>query len=158
MKSEHYDCQKYKIMNKKEIYKKYQGNRWDGYIWKSDAAKPEIISDKEFDFDTIDDSSNPFVIEGELYDKDANVSVSIRYIDGQHIIRDFDVNMLNPDTTALTPYTFVPNRMPGIEGLNFMQVWRTAEDESCKDSSGHNMKVLQPAELIFTGFKKQEDK
>ena len=103
-----------------------QESKWTGYIWRSDSSIPEIILNAEFDFDCVKDDDNPFIVEGELYNEARQLSVSIRYIDGKHIFREF-----SPD---------------------FWQIWRAEEDPCCEDHEKKAMKVLRPAELVFRGF------
>ena len=136
---------------------KYTSHRWTGYIWKSDAVEPQIILDEEFDIEEIKDSDNPFVVEGELYDAGNDISLSIRYVDGRHLIKAFDFRK-SETGTEMTSVSFLPNNMPGVAELEFCQVWRPEEDEMCTGDNGEKMKVLRPAELVFKGFKMKEEK
>jgi CRISPR type III-associated protein (TIGR04423 family) len=53
---------------------------------------------------------------------------------------------------------FLPNRMDKVEKLRFLEYWKPQEDKKDKeDSLCENMKVLQPAELVFIGFKNKEE-
>lgn len=144
-------------MEQKAHYSRYNGHLWDGYIWKSDSAEPKVLNAEEFDFSEIDDNSNPFVIEGELYDSSNRLSLSIKYIDGKHIIKEFSPAEIGQNVQT-TQISLMPNRMPEISELHFWQIWRAEDDEFCKDASGKSMKVLRPAELVFMGFKLKEDK
>ena len=54
--------------------------KYEGYIWYSDQAHPQILRGKEFDLDQLKEYINPFVIEGQLWDAEHGISVSIRNI------------------------------------------------------------------------------
>ena len=131
-----------------------QESKWTGYIWRSDSSIPEIILNSEFDFDSIKDDDNPFIVEGELYNEARQLSVSVRYIDGEHILREFSPDALD-DYSQKTEIVYTPERAfdaKGIKGLDFWQIWRAEENPYCEDNEKKAMKVLRPAELIFRGF------
>lgn len=131
-----------------------QESKWTGYIWRSDSSIPEVILNAEFDFDCVKDDDNPFIVEGELYNEARQLSVSIRYIDGKHIFREFSPDSLDDDSRK-TEIVYTPERAfdaKGIKGLDFWQIWRAEEDPCCEDHEKKAMKVLRPAELVFRGF------
>lgn len=122
-----------------KITKEYQG-----YIWMSDSNKPEVFNnDKEKDL-ILDDNINPFIIEGQLYDKANGKSYSIKFVDGKYLTKAFDVN--ETDATDVVSEKFLPN-FDGVSMLKFLQYWRPAPDALCE-----GMNVLQPKELVFIGF------
>ncbi|MGL5563621.1 MAG: TIGR04423 family type III CRISPR-associated protein [Tannerellaceae bacterium] len=118
--------------------------KYEGYIWFSDKDTPDVYDNETINID-INTLINPFIIEAHLYCKAQKQSTSIRYIDGTHIIKNYLLDELSQ--LEKTSLTYIPNRMPGIKELCFNQYWRTSPDPLCE-----NMDTLQPAELVFTGF------
>jgi len=125
--------------------KKIEKSKYEGYIWYSDEPKPKVLNSDEFEIELID-VENPFIIEGQLFD--GNVSIGLKYIDGQYIVNKFSLNDLG--NIASEEQTYIAN-FDGVSGLQFRQYWREKEDKEC-----NNMKVLQPAELVFVGFTKNK--
>jgi CRISPR type III-associated protein (TIGR04423 family) len=121
-----------------------------GYIWPSNCNKPVV---KEFDLVKYNDGSNPFIVEGQLYSKIAEKSYSIKYVDGQHIVVEYDLKQLPKDYDVKT---YIPHRIDGVSKIIFKQYWRPRKDELCE-----GMEVLLPAAYVFVGFeynKEKEDK
>lgn len=124
---------------------------YEGYLWYSNAQSPQVINKKEFEL-TIDDNHNPFIVEGQLCDVHNRHSISIKFVDGQYIIMEYDFtedDFSNPEREVKT---FLSNRM-GDKKLQFLQYWKAEKDPLCE-----HMEVLQSAELVFVGFKTEEDK
>lgn len=122
---------------------KINKSKYQGYIWYSNAQNPQVITDdKEFELEVLD-NVNPFVIEGQLYDGER--SISIKFVDGEYIVKDILVSDIKGEKKE---QTFYSNRMDG-RILKFIQFWREESDEYCE-----GMKVLQPKELVFVGFEK----
>lgn len=123
--------------------------KYQGYLWWSDATSPEVYQNQQLP-EWQEEKSNPFIIEGQLYDKANNKSYSIRFVDGIYLINCFDLNDLNKVECINKEY--LPNRFPdGIQKLCFKEIWRPRKDDLCE-----GMDVLQPAEVVFVGFKKIE--
>jgi len=122
---------------------KIEKSKYQGYLWYSNKQTPRIINDKVFNLE-IDDSENPFVIEGQLYDSDNKKSLSIKYVDGEYIIHSYDLE--TKDFDSMNQKQYVSNRMGG-RMLKFVQHWTPQDDEFCE-----GMEVLQPSELVFIGF------
>jgi CRISPR type III-associated protein (TIGR04423 family) len=122
-----------------------------GYIWPSNSNKPEL---KDFDLSKYSDENNPFIVEGQLYSKTAEKSYSIKYVDGKHIVTEYDLKLL-PEEYDLKE--FIPNRIIyGVSKILFRQYWMPRKDELCE-----GMEVLVPAAYVFIGFeynKEKEDK
>ena len=127
-------------MNLKDINK---DKRYQGYIWMSNKKKPKVYNNEPLDF-VIDDKSNPFIIEGMLFDKDSKRSYSIRNIDGHHIVNMYE---LKEEELAHNDTKFVAKRIEGHKTLYFRQRWREQEDDLCE-----GMKTKVPEEIIFIGF------
>jgi CRISPR type III-associated protein (TIGR04423 family) len=114
-----------------------------GYIWLSNSSKP-ITSD--FDLSAYNDNSNPFVVEGQLYSETKQLSYSIKYVDGKHIVSEYDLkNMLR----EYDEKKFIPHRIDGVSKILFRQYW---EPEKDKDDLCAGMSVLVPAAFVFVGF------
>lgn len=119
---------------------------YEGYIWRSNDQRPKPI---EGDFKEDLTVKNPFVIEGQLYDKAKRVSYSIKFVDGEYIIKEYRLDDLKD--ADYTEQTFYANRRDD-KRLLFYQYWKEEPDGLCE-----GMKVLQPAELVFVGFKNKEE-
>ncbi len=120
-----------------------------GYIWKSDAPKPEKVYSNELCELTLDESENPFIVEGLLTDG-KNKSVHIKYIDGKYLITNFEWGKLSNEYTE---QKFIAHRIENVSKLIFRQYWKSKIDSLCE-----GMETLQPAELVFVGFETKENK
>lgn len=123
-----------------------KGN-YEGYIWMSDSKTPVII-DKEWECE-VDDCDNPFIIEGQLYNRDTGKSISIRHIDGRYyvgegVVAESDYHDPNVDVAE-----YIPHRMPGIRALRFLQYWTPEPDNLCE-----GLNTLVPSIRLFAGFKR----
>ena len=135
---------------------------YTGYLWMSDSDKPSVLNDSKLEslilnsstyetitYNEINDSSNPFIIEGQLFCEKEKQSYSIKYVDGKHIVVVYDLNHI-PDNWAKFEdqdiKKFIPNRMTASK-MVFHQYWEPKKDEFCQD-----MEVLQPAAFVFVGF------
>lgn len=124
---------------------KIEKSKYQGYLWYSDKKEPQVLHDEVFELE-IADNTNPFVIEGQLFD--GQKSISIKYVDGKYIVNTYDLNTLDG---VMQEQTFHSHRMEG-KLLKFKQIWKNQSDELCE-----GMQVLQPAELVFVGFNDKED-
>lgn len=125
---------------------KINKSKYVGYLWYSNAQQPELYFGEEKEF-MFDDNKNPFVIEGWLTDK-KKTSYQIKYVDGKHWVKQYDLEKLMASGLESTPKSFYPS-FKGVSKLEFVQYWRPEPDELCE-----NMQVLKPAEFVFVGFKK----
>ena len=89
-----------------------------GDICMSDATKPKVyFPAKPVDI-TLNDQANPFVIEGELYDAEKGQSVSIRFVDGHYIVKEFSVKAVDlKGSDHVTPKVYLAQRMPGTRSF-----------------------------------------
>ena len=126
-------------------------NNCEGYLWWSDQKEPKVYDGDALDI-SLDETKNPFVVEGQLYDKDEKKSYSIKYADGQHIINIYKVETNDFTNKDTEPKTFLSNRMEG-RWLKFLRYWEEKKDENCMD-----MPVLTFTKNVFVGFKEKEDK
>ena len=124
-------------------------NKCEGYLWWSDQEEPKIYLDEAIDI-CLDKSKNPFVVEGQLYDKDEKKSYSIKYVDGQYHINIYNVEADDFTNKDNEPNSFLSNRMGG-RWLKFLRYWETTEqgDENCE-----GMKPLVITKNLFVGFEK----
>lgn len=125
--------------------------KYEGYIWKSDQTQPQVLLGEEFDVEGLTDDINPFVIEGQLWNADDGISISIRYADGKHVKTYNQVT--NEDlkgTPSVTPERFI-SHIKGVGRLRFLRYWKAEQDELCE-----GFKTLRPEKLVFVGFEKAE--
>jgi CRISPR type III-associated protein (TIGR04423 family) len=122
----------------------------EGYLWWSDQQIPQVYQDEALDI-CLDETKNPFVVEGQLYDRECRQSYSIKYVDGQYLIIIYNVaerDFANPDNEQKD---FLSNRM-GDRRLKFLRYWEEKEDENCI-----GMPVLTFTKNVFVGFKEKEE-
>ena len=75
--------------------------RYQGYLWYSDQRQPEVYLGKTSVAELIlDESKNPFIIEGNLYDAERQLSISIRFVDGKYIVTRYDLNTTSADESG----------------------------------------------------------
>ena len=122
----------------------------EGYLWWSDQQSPHVYQSEALDI-CLDENKNPFVIEGQLYDKESCKSYSIKYVDGQYLINVYKVEEQDLASSNNELKTFLSNRMDG-RWLKFLRYWEEKEDENCS-----NMPVLTFTKNVFVGFKEKED-
>lgn len=123
---------------------------FEGYIWKSDQQAPVIYKgDNLFKDPTFNDEENPFTIEGQLYDRKTGYSVSIKYVDGEYLIKEYDKEDLK--SGEVKDLYYKGNSKLKGNNLHFKEVWEVKKD---KDPLCCNMEVLEPTKVIFAGFEK----
>ena len=120
--------------------------KYTGYLWMSNADSPKILAEPS----TVDrarfEKRNPFIAEGQLYDAEKDVSISIRYVDGEYFIARYeDASVPATDEKADDPVDYYAVRMPGK--LRFRRFWKLKEDENCD-----RMPAPCLAREVFLGF------
>jgi CRISPR type III-associated protein (TIGR04423 family) len=120
---------------------------YEGYIWYSNEKEPEVIDNKDFEIN-IPDTQNPFIIEGQLFDRNNQKSYSIKFVDGEYLVTTYD---LSKQGNNYEKKEFLSNRMDN-RILLFRQYWKEEKDELCC-----GMTTLHPAEFVFVGFKKDKE-
>ena len=122
-----------------------------GYVWMSDAQQPKVLENEEFE-DALEEESIPFIIEAQLYDPETKQSTSVKYVDGKYLVNTYENVSLGMETGRddIVLKEYVGNRGMNDKTLLFLQFWREVADERCC-----GMKVLQPQELVFVGFKQK---
>ncbi|MCQ2259190.1 MAG: TIGR04423 family type III CRISPR-associated protein [Bacteroidaceae bacterium] len=128
---------------------------YEGYYWMSDKDKPTTLNSKSFS-DQLDASTNPFIIEAQLYDEKTRTSISVRYVDGESDGKYVANSYQLPEDISTDEYTeqvYIAHRLEGVSRLRFYRHWVADPDGLCE-----GMEVLKPKELIFAGFAGKEDK
>ena len=126
---------------------------YEGYIWLSDKEEPTVYEDDPV---TLPKEGNPFVVEGQLYNKAEGLSYSIKYVDGQYIIQKYTVteeDMKNKDNEVKE---YKLNRKAD-KWLKFLRYWEEIPDEdNFKDEEHPNgLPVLTMTKNVFIGFKEK---
>lgn len=123
-----------------------ESDKYQGYIWESDKPYPSVFSGQDFIPDIkINDNANPFIIEGLLFSAESGKSLSIKYVDGKHIV-DIRKNIHHSADDIL----YIPNSRLNLEEgkmLAFKREWTEITDDL-----NMNWPTLYPSGLIFTGF------
>lgn len=124
---------------------------YEGYLWYSNEKEPEIYTESEPLTKELepDDSDNPFIIEGQLYDKKQHLSCSVKYVDGHYIVKRYNL-LQDLKGCVIRDKYYEGHRMKG-KILHFKEYWRAQNDPFCC-----KMKVLRPAQIIFVGFKNKQ--
>lgn len=130
---------------------------YEGYLWMSDKENPTVYENESVTLP--EEDANPFVVEGQLYNEKEGLSYSIKYVDGQYIVQEYEVtetDMKSPDNQVKT---YLSNRM-GEKKLQFLRYWEEVPDEdNFTDSNNPNgLPVLTQTKNVFIGFKKFKKK
>lgn len=133
-------------MKPKTNIKDIPTRKYEGYIWLSNEENPIILPEEEFDFSSVKENDNPFIVEALLYFKDDNeeVSIIIKHT-GKYHIHEIDLKKYSDENFVDVKY--LPHRLGNVEKVNFKQLWLPKPDENCE-----GMEVLQMKALVFTGF------
>lgn len=127
-------------------------SKCEGYLWWSDQQEPKVCQDEAIDI-CLDETKNPFVVEGRLYDKETKESYSIKYVDGKYLIYKYEVkdsDFSNPNNEIKC---YLSNRIGNDDHwLRFLRYWEEKKDENCM-----GMPVLTFTKNVFIGFKEKED-
>lgn len=122
--------------------------KYEGYIWWSDKDRPTVYYGEEEVELSLNDGKNPFIIEGNLWDKASKKSIFIRYVDGQYFTNETTVKEEDRNNKErCTEKSFIAHRIDGIRVLRFLQYWETFKDPLCE-----KMETLRPEKLVFIGF------
>ena len=132
-------------MGKIETITKIPKAKYQGYIWRSNSDRPEVLTgDKEYGGFTPNPDGNPFIIESNLWNEANSTSISIRYVDGRYYIHR---TTLTGETDHSTIKKYVAHRIDEYKYLRFVQLWESRPDPMCE-----GMEVLEPSKLVFIGF------
>lgn len=127
---------------------------YEGYLWMSDQENPNVYENTSVELPA---EGSKFVVEGQLFNKTEGLSYSIKYVDGQYIVQEYEVteaDLKNPDNQVKT---YLSNRM-GDKKLQFLRYWEEVLDEdNYKDTANPNgLPVLTQTKNVFIGFKEKE--
>lgn len=134
-----------------------QNKDYEGYLWYSDQERPTYIgknlkaqgyTPEDFRIDML--SYKPFVVEGALYDKESGIGISIRCIDGQYFVYQYDVKNIKDNTEQyqIIEHTWQVSKDKDRR-LKMLEVWQRGNDPLCAD-----MPAFRPAFWVFAGFLK----
>lgn len=129
---------------------------YQGYLWYSDKLRPEVYpGDGTARQIILDDSDNPFVVEGNLYDKESNKSICIKYTDGRYHITVYDLEALenDPDSVLEEESYLTNSRINQAKECDISvhkRIWHAEEDKLNND-----WKTFRPSGFAFVGFKEQ---
>lgn len=117
-----------------------------GYYWMSDKQSPN-----RFDANSFKNlKSNPFIIEGMLWDEINQTSIMIKHT-GRYIINEFNLNEIKTNQgVKIEEKEYIPFRLKEVgakDKVYFNQIWLPEKDPLCE-----NMEVLKLKAIIFTGF------
>ena len=129
---------------------------YEGYLWMSDKENPTVYENESVTLP--EEDTNPFVVEGQLYNEKEGLSYSIKYVDGQYIVQEYEVTETDMKSPNNQVKTYLSNRM-GDKKLQFLRYWEEVLDEdNYKDSDNPNgLPVLTQTKNVFIGFKKKEE-
>lgn len=119
-----------------------------GYLWYSDQSKPKVYIDEDVDLN-LEEKSNPFIVEGQLYSPDTQESVSIKYEDGKYRVYRYEPSKCGQGLEEGRLEQYVPNVRLGLKDkvLYFSRLWEECEEKEC-----YGFKTLRPSSLVFKGI------
>jgi len=126
---------------------------YEGYLWMSDECKPELFYPESKIDAQLFKTTNPFVVEGYLYQPATGLSYSIKYIDGQYLVYRHEVKPSDFDDKDVETIDYLTLRMANPKTLwaKFLCYWKACKDPLCAD-----MEVLEMEKEVFVGFNKEE--
>ncbi len=127
---------------------------YEGYIWESSKENPKkVTSEAELTkYENSGKPANPFIMEGHLYNKDKNISISIRHVSGRYYITQFNLGELDEKTNFVDKFYLANKKLEKENKLHFKEIWLPEPDENCPD-----MQVMTKKAVVFAGFRKKED-
>lgn len=130
------------------MMERLQFNKCQGYLWYSDQSKPKVYMDEAIELN-LDKNINPFIVEGQLYSPDTQVSVSIKYVDGRYIVNRYAPNEKGEGIEEGKIEQYIPNVRLGLKDkvLYFSRLW-----EECEEKEYDGFKTLRPSSLVFKGI------
>ncbi len=114
-----------------------------GYVWLSDQKKPIVLTGQEFVKANFQ-STNPFIVEGYLFDESEKRSVQIKH-SGRLDIRLFHLDDNDFESGYLVE--FLAHRLEGVSKLKFLEIWKSSADKFCLE-----MEVDECVAKVFVGF------
>ncbi len=120
---------------------------YEGYFWYSNASKPVLLNSEKISKDIF--KPLPFILEGNLYCKEKELSINIKNIDGEYQI--FQAYLSNLPKNQVTEQCFLTHDLDGIEKIKLLQFWKESEP----DELLAGMTTLHPSWQAFAGFIKK---
>lgn len=117
---------------------------YEGYYWYSNKSKPEIADKLTKDIFTL----FPFIVEGNFYSQEKEISISIKYIDGEYKV--FQACLKDLPANQVTHEEYIAHDLEGVKKIKMIHFWT----ESGPDPLLEGMTTLFPAWQAFKGFKK----
>lgn len=129
---------------------------YEGYLWMSDQEEPAVFENQPVTMPK--EGDNPFVVEGQLFNRASGLSYSIKYVDGEYIIQEYVVTETDKNNPDNEKKTYLMNRK-NDRWLQFLRYWEEVFDEdNYKDSDNpKGLPVLTQAKNVFIGFKEKEE-
>lgn len=115
-----------------------------GYLWFDDSDTPESVNGP-YDFSKI--TTHPFIIEGNLKAKDASISISIRFLEGEYIVVMVDWDEVEVSDGEFIDHEYIAHGFGKNKTVCFTEAWLPEADPLCDD-----MESLRPAWIAFNGF------
>ena len=115
---------------------------YQGYLWYSDEKCPQVLDGKSEWGIEISETTNPFIVEGQLWDEHSQTSVNIKYVDGQYMKKE---TVLRGEYDIVE---FVPRRMSTVAKLVFARCWEKTKDELCEGFETRKLDCI-----LFKGLK-----
>lgn len=129
-----------------------KGN-YEGYLWMSNESQPKLYRDDSSAEIKLIDGENPFVIEGNLFDKKSGESISIKFVDGHYIVTRFHVDAQDlKGSDRATVKEYIAQRITGVAKVRYLQYWDIVKDILCD-----GMETLRPWNMVFIGFNDKEE-
>ncbi len=123
---------------------------YEGYLWMSNCDNPLVLNGERLNFLPKEDE-NPFIVEGNLFCKPKSISYSIKYVDGEYIVRKYQLSP-NDRNKPNEEICYLANRMDdkdsGNRWLKFIRFWEKIPDDNCL-----GLPVLTFTKEVFIGFK-----
>ena len=129
---------------------------YEGYLWMSDKDEPKVYDNEIVTLPQ--EGDNPFVVEGQLFNKGNGLSYSIKYVDGEYFVQEYiitEMDINNPDNQVKT---YLPNRM-GDKKLRFLRYWEEILDEDNYNNIDNpkGLPVLTQTKNVFIGFETRKE-
>ena len=154
-------------MTIQERYKKIEPSEIDtdltyvGYYWLSDKQTPTVLDKETFDFDTLFKDSKRFVVEGNLYNKDEEISYQIKDIDGTpHISKIMLKGLVDLTEKELAKknckeVAYHTHDIPNFSKYTMIEAWMESDlyaKGMVTDNDLKELTTLVPAWSAFIGF------
>jgi CRISPR type III-associated protein (TIGR04423 family) len=133
-------------MTKIDIDKIDYSLKFDGYYWYSNKKKPEIILRTFISKEIF--TSLPFIIEGNLFCSENELSINIKHIDGEYQV--YQVILKDLPIDQISEQDYITHDLDQIGKMTLLQHW----EETLPDPLLAGMTTLIPTWQAFKGFTK----